>query len=929
MSARKLWNFHSIPEELRSIPQWINWKYAKRNGKTTKPPCTPAGGNMDAQASKNWKTFEQAAQAYEQNPKLAGVGLVLTADLGLVGWDIDDCIGDQGSLDPDAEADAKSLASYCEISPSGAGLRGFAWGTIPVDGRKGGRWEIYKAGRYLTVTGSKLPASPGTVNHNQPGIDAFFEKHFAVPNEAKTEAAEPVSETPELSDERLLELARAAANGDKFSRLWTGDTSQYKSQSEADLALCLILAFWTRKNPAAIDRLFRQSGLYRPKWNQKRGSGTYGSLTIQKAIGRTVETFKSQENQSVGPEDENTPSYFSTRAGLFWNKSTKDGVIPVPLANFEVKITQEIIHFDGAERRIIFDMKAHLRGRRLEFQLPASEFATMNWPPETLGAGAIIEPGQAMKDRLRVAIQTVSGIVTREERFVFTGWHKLRTGWAYLHAGGAIGADGPFEGVQTDLGPLDRYCLPVPPTDDELIKALSATLEFFAMLLCGLGTWLLLIAFRAILSEADAPDSSGWLSGSTGVYKSVLAALVQSFFGKEMADPRNLPANWASTGNSLERLAFLAKDALLVVDDFAPNGTTNDISRMHRDAERVLRAAGNRAGRGRMNSDGSLRIVNFPRGVVLGTGEDVPRGHSLRARLQVREVKPGEIDPKVLSQGQALAAEGIFNSVAAAFISWTASRLDELKTTFPKRKHEIRTGLTVAGHARCATAVADMLACAEVFVRFATDAGAMSESQANSWLESAKMDLLRMAGEQGDYLASEDPVKRFFMLLESLFTLRRAHLEDQNTGGFPCNAELYGWVAVGVQKEEPDVEFYPKGERIGWVSSNGDIYLDSESTFAAIQKLGREQGVSIPVTQTQLWKMMKNSGLLVSTEHKRNTQKVPICGTRRNVLHLHSDQIYEHHVPGSEPSIISFGAKQDFTISGGDDSGEQEWVSIN
>jgi putative DNA primase/helicase len=163
MPERKLWNFNSIAEDLRSIPQWINWKYATRKGKITKPPCTPAGKNMDAQAPKNWLSFSQAVDAFERNQNLAGVGLVLTRDLGLVGIDLDNCIDSEGKIADWALEVVRKVGSYTEISPSGRGLRIFTYGTLPdgSDGRKVGNVEMYVAGRYLTVTGNVLDLGEG------------------------------------------------------------------------------------------------------------------------------------------------------------------------------------------------------------------------------------------------------------------------------------------------------------------------------------------------------------------------------------------------------------------------------------------------------------------------------------------------------------------------------------------------------------------------------------------------------------------------------------------------------------------------------------------------------------------------------------------------------------------------------------------------
>jgi integrase len=111
-------------------------------------------------------------------------------------------------------------------------------------------------------------------------------------------------------------------------------------------------------------------------------------------------------------------------------------------------------------------------------------------------------------------------------------------------------------------------------------------------------------------------------------------------------DARHLPANWASTGNALEGLALAAKDALLVVDDFWPSGSSADVQRLHREADRLFRGQGNRAGRQGMRADATLRPPKPPRGLLLSTGEDTPRGQSLRARLLVQEISPGDFGPQ-------------------------------------------------------------------------------------------------------------------------------------------------------------------------------------------------------------------------------------------------------------------------------------------
>jgi putative DNA primase/helicase len=90
-----------------------------------------------------------------------------------------------------------------------------------------------------------------------------------------------------LADSELIQRAMHAANGEKFSRLWSGDTREYatpgnEGKSEADLALCSLLAFWCGPDEGRIDYLFRQSGLYRQKWER----ADYRALTLAAALDR-------------------------------------------------------------------------------------------------------------------------------------------------------------------------------------------------------------------------------------------------------------------------------------------------------------------------------------------------------------------------------------------------------------------------------------------------------------------------------------------------------------------------------------------------------------------------------------------------------------------------------------------------------------------
>ena len=222
---------------------------------------------------------------------MKGVGFVFSESDSFVGIDIDNCISaDNGDIEQHAKEIIDQLDSYTEISPSGKGVHVIAKGKLPDGWRKNGNVEIYDTGRYFTITGNLLDGSSKTITDRSEEIKEFHKNNLAQPEST----AESTTHQLGIDDDAdLIEKAKFVENGKKFSRLWEGDCWNYPSPSEADLALCKMLAFWTDCNSTGIDRLFRQSGLYRAKWDKTHSSegSTYGQVTIQKAIEATTKTY--------------------------------------------------------------------------------------------------------------------------------------------------------------------------------------------------------------------------------------------------------------------------------------------------------------------------------------------------------------------------------------------------------------------------------------------------------------------------------------------------------------------------------------------------------------------------------------------------------------------------------------------------------------
>ena len=98
-----------------------------------------------------------------------------------------------------------------------------------------------------------------------------------------------------LTDEEIISLVSKARNGAKLDKLWGGNTSDYDSHSEADLALVSLLAFYTQ-DEEQLDSLFLRSGLATSKWASRPD---YRRRTIEKALEGLTETYSGPSSASL------------------------------------------------------------------------------------------------------------------------------------------------------------------------------------------------------------------------------------------------------------------------------------------------------------------------------------------------------------------------------------------------------------------------------------------------------------------------------------------------------------------------------------------------------------------------------------------------------------------------------------------------------
>lgn len=282
--SERIW-FERFPAALVARDQWVMWRYVERDGRPTKVPFQPNGQHARTDDPSTWSSLAacRAARAacigHWEAVTYDGVGYVFSADDPFVGIDLDKCRGEQWAADFVAQ-----WATYTEITPSWRGYHLIGLGTLPGGkGRRKGAVELYDRGRFFTMTGVTYPQAPAEPQPVQGALDALLAE-WTPPRRGTVPRTAPA----EADDQTVLERALRAQNGATVGRLYAGDATGHDTPSQADAALIALLIPYTR-DAAQLDRLFRGSGLMRAKWDEMRGTQTYGALTIAQEL--TFVTF--------------------------------------------------------------------------------------------------------------------------------------------------------------------------------------------------------------------------------------------------------------------------------------------------------------------------------------------------------------------------------------------------------------------------------------------------------------------------------------------------------------------------------------------------------------------------------------------------------------------------------------------------------------
>ena len=543
----------------------------------------------------------------------------------------------------------------------------------------------------------------------------------------------------------------------------------------------------------------------------------------------------------------------------------------MPLSNFTGRILEDVVVEDGsgaADR--FFVVEAEMNRRRHRFEVSSQAFDGLSWVPKHLGALAVIE-GPRVRHLVTKAIKLESRGLREIYAYGHTGWLEIEGRWVYLHAGGAItGAGTPaFDGRVVLFGKLKRRRFPSPShaieATEDLREAVRESFALWNLAADEIAIPLMLSAYRAALGEVDY---SLHLAGPTGLGKTTLAHLAVSHFGAGLGSKDQ--TNFESTAYAVEREAFALKDQLLLLDDYL--GT----SEHRRILAFIARNAANNSGRGRLSSDGSLRGDKPPRALVITTGEDVPVGESLTARMLVIRVPDGaglDLSPGApINAAQVAARDGRHALAMAGFIRWLAPRYGDISSTIEQRRnqigHEVRP---LVAHSRTPGIYGDLMIGLEEWMAFAREIGAVDQEEGAALEDRARLAVMAAIQEQAEYLGSANPVERYRDLLREAMASGNAH--------------------VRAPGEEPG-----PGVHLGWTLPDG-TYLYPDVTLTLAKHMAEAVGDPLPFSGQAMNQLLLERRWLVSTNLEKTRKSTAIRkrveGQTVTVLHLRPEFLAE------------------------------------
>lgn len=564
--------------------------------------------------------------------------------------------------------------------------------------------------------------------------------------------------------------------------------------------------------------------------------------------------------------------YYDNLANVDTEWLSKDGYIhtsdkdgnDVLVSNAVPIIEEKLIVDGGLNKEVYYKISVVIRNKEIldPIIVSANEFKSATWFHKRISHKAILFQNSYYESvrRLVQILAETAPICTVIES---SGWKNVGTdeilNHVFCYSGGYLGGNADEIKVK-EMNELRGYNFV--PDVEELKECYEAyqTLETLIPERKEIMLALISHAFGSVLvhkldTESIMPKHLIWLYGCSGSFKTSVALVILSLFGL-MENP---PATFNDTTNSIEKKMYLAKDSLLLVDDYCPASTIAEANQKNSKASIVTRGIGDRIGKARAGSNMVLRPEYRPRGNVLVTGEDCPTGFSTTSRHISIALNRGDVDVNKLTW---LQNNGhLLNSLMVYFILWVKEAImDNPECKLKPRIIEVRDEASNSNHhRRFAMSVAHLQLGYEILMKFFVEKEILSQEEANEKCQMSLQAYKMLAEEQNRLMANEDVADKFMTALAEMISTRTIE---------PKNVDLPKTILNN------NVLCYDDDE---------NYYFVPSSTFAEVIRFYQQKNEPIMMTERMMWKMLDDKKYLIRMQVESESDRHAEYKLRKNI----------------------------------------------
>lgn len=533
-----------------------------------------------------------------------------------------------------------------------------------------------------------------------------------------------------------------------------------------------------------------------------------------------------------------------------------------PLCNFDARFIAEAKIYDS-------DGKVISTTYKIEILNPTLANPLIDVTPEELDAGSwvnrvdsrlMINIGKNNSQHVARAIKLLGNLEAKEDNHTTLGYIQTAAGLTYLSGNGSVTKDGFNDQFYCDSSSgVNGFSIGFTDNLEKLNLIFESMQKFLNLKNKVITLPLLASVFRAPLIHTKPVDFAIWIVGQSGCHKSTLAGLIMSYFGKTF-DYANLPDSFNSTLNSIGKKTHIANCHLYVVDDYVPGEQSN------RFVDTLVRNAGNRQGRGRLNADSTIKQTPYPRCLLVITAEDLQAKQSIVARSIVIPLYDGHIDKDILTELQAQARNGLLSEFLGAYIQWIIRNNDKIKAEIESIFDHYRKyfSKTKNKHPKTENNLANLFIGLHYLSAFCEEKKIMSQKSSREFIEASQITFLNLFEHQNKYLQEEDLTELFFSLVQAVIKDNKAYIVDHDSDS---DAELCG---------NP----HENKKNIGYIL-NHELVIDKNITWDLIKEYGRRFLREINISKDGITKRLTAKNYLITDDSGHLTPKRMMVDKKR------------------------------------------------